>query len=120
MMAIAIAITQPPVSDVEAEGSSADNAAENVASVSDFQVNGTTLVKYNGTSENVSISNYVEKIEAEAFAGNEYIRTVELGNGVLSIGSGAFKGCVPVAVGNDSEFCGDDRTGGFCGLPFIK
>ena len=79
-MAIAIAITQLPVSDVEAEGSAADNAAENVASVSDFQVNGTTLVKYNGTSENVSISNYVEKIEAEAFAGNEYIRTVELGN----------------------------------------
>lgn len=93
MMAIAIAITQLPVSDVEAEGSAADNAAENPASVSDFQVNGTTLVKYNGTSENVSISNYVEKIEAEAFAGNAYIRTVELGDGVVSIGSGAFKGC---------------------------
>ena len=29
MMAIAIAITQLPVSDVEAEGSAADNAAEN-------------------------------------------------------------------------------------------
>ncbi len=109
MMAIAIAITQLPVSDVEAEGSAADNAAENVASVSDFQVNGTTLVKYNGTSENVSISNYVEKIEAEAFAGNEYIRTVELGNGVLSIGSGAFKGCSQlqsVTIANSVETIG--------------
>lgn len=92
LMAIAIAITQLPVSDVEAEGTAADSAAE-TASVSDFQVNGTTLVKYNGTSENVSISNYVEKIESEAFAGNEYIRTVTIGDGVLSVGSGAFKGC---------------------------
>lgn len=67
LMAIAIAVTQLPVSDVEAEGTAADGAAE-TASVSDFQVNGTTLVKYNGTSENVSVSNYVEKIESEAFA----------------------------------------------------
>jgi len=93
LMAIAVAITQLPVSDVEAEGSAADNAAEDPASVSDFQVNGTTLVKYNGTSENVSVSDYVEKIEAEAFAGNEYVRTVVIGDGVQSIGSGAFKGC---------------------------
>lgn len=92
LMAIAVAVTQLPVSDVEAEGSAADNAAE-TASVSDFQVNGTTLVKYNGTSENVSVSNYVEKIEADAFAGNEYIRTVAIGDGVVSIGSGAFRGC---------------------------
>lgn len=109
MMAIAIAITQLPVSDVEAEGSAADNAAADPASVSDFQVNGTTLVKYNGTSENVSISNYVEKIEAEAFAGNEYIRTVELGNGVKSIGSGAFKGCTQlqsVTMANSVETIG--------------
>lgn len=92
LMAIAIAVTQLPVSDVEAEGTAADTAAE-AASVSDFQVNGTTLVKYNGTSENVSVSNYVEKIEAEAFAGNEYVRTVTIGDGVQSIGSGAFRGC---------------------------
>lgn len=92
LMAVAIAVTQLPVSDVEAEGTAADTAAE-TASVSDFQVNGTTLVKYNGTSENVSISNYVEKIESEAFAGNAYIRTVAIGDGVQSIGSGAFQGC---------------------------
>ena len=39
LMAIAIAVTQLPVSDVEAEGTAADGAAE-TASVSDFQVNG--------------------------------------------------------------------------------
>lgn len=107
-MAIAIAVTQLPVSDVEAEGSAGDNAADNLASVSDFQVNGTTLVKYNGTSANVSVSN-VEKIEAEAFAGNEYIRTVEIGNGVQNIGSGAFKGCSQlqsVTIANSVETIG--------------
>lgn len=108
LMAIAIAVTQLPVTDVEADGSAADNAAENPASVSDFQVNGTTLVKYNGTSENVSVSN-VEKIEAEAFAGNQYIRTVEIGSGVLNIGSGAFKGCSQlqaVTIANSVETIG--------------
>ena len=39
------------------------------ASASDFQMDGTTLVKYKGTAQDVSVSDYVEKIEAEAFAG---------------------------------------------------
>ena len=53
LMAIGIAVTQIPVADVE---------AVETASASDFQMNGTTLVKYTGTAENVSISNSVEKI----------------------------------------------------------
>ncbi len=80
----AIAVTQIPVSDVEAAPT---------ASASDFQMDGTTLVKYNGTSENVSVSNYVEKIEAEAFAGNNDIRSVTIGDAVESIGARAFSGC---------------------------
>ncbi len=84
LMAVAIAITQLPVSDVE---------AEDTASAPDFQVNGTTLVKYNGTSANVSVSDYVEKIEAEAFAGNDSIQSIMIGDGVKTIGSGAFRGC---------------------------
>ena len=55
LLATAVAVTQIPVSDVEAAPT---------ASASDFQMDGTTLVKYNGTAQNVSISNYVEKIEA--------------------------------------------------------
>ena len=51
LIATAIAVTQIPVSDVEAVPAS---------SASDFQMNGTTLVKYNGTAEDVSISGYVE------------------------------------------------------------
>ena len=55
LIATAIAVTQIPASDVEAVPA---------ASASEFQMDGTTLVKYNGTAEDVSISNYVEKIEA--------------------------------------------------------
>ena len=80
----AIVVTQIPVSDVEAEDSSA---------ASDFQMNGTTLVKYSGTAENVSLSNQVKKIEAEAFAGNNYVRSVTLGDGVEVIGARAFSNC---------------------------
>lgn len=80
----AIAVTQIPVSDVEAEDSSA---------ASDFQMDGTTLVKYNGTAEDVSLSNQVKKIEAEAFAGNDSVRHVTLSDGVEVIGARAFSEC---------------------------
>ena len=84
LMAIGIAVTQIPVADVE---------AVETASASDFQMNGTTLVKYTGTAENVSISNSVEKIEAEAFADNDTVKSVTIGSSVKSIGKGAFEGC---------------------------
>lgn len=85
LMAIAIAITQVPVSDVE--------AVDADSSTSEFQMNGTTLVKYTGTAENVSISNNVEKIEAEAFANNTSVKNVTIANSVKSIGASAFEGC---------------------------
>ncbi len=84
LLVTAIVVTQIPVSDVEAEDSSA---------ASDFNMDGTTLVKYNGTAENVSLSNQVKRIEAEAFAGNDYVRSVTLGEAVEIIGARAFSDC---------------------------
>lgn len=84
LMAVAIAVTQIPVPDVE---------AVDTASASEFQMNGTTLVKYNGTAQDVSLSDYVEKIEAQAFAGNEYVQNVTIGKNVQSIGTAAFEDC---------------------------
>lgn len=84
LLVTAIVVTQIPVSDVEAEDFSA---------ASDFQMDGTTLVKYNGTAENVSVSNQVKKIEAEAFAGNDHVRSVTLGDAVEVIGARAFSEC---------------------------
>ena len=85
LLVTAIVVTQIPVTDVE---------AVSTASASDFQMDGTTLVKYNGTAEDVSISNYVKKIESEAFAGNDSVKTVKIGDSVKEIGSRAFADCV--------------------------
>ncbi len=84
LLVTAIVVTQIPVSDVEAEDSSA---------ASDFNMDGTTLVKYNGTAENVSLSNQVKKIGSEAFAGNDHVRSVTLGDEVEVIGVRAFSDC---------------------------
>lgn len=100
LLVTAIAVTQIPVPDVEAEtaASTSDDAEtaasdEVTTSASDFQMDGTTLVKYNGTAADVSISGYVEKIESEAFAGNNSVRRITLGDSVEVIGARAFSGC---------------------------
>ena len=76
LIVTAVVLPQIPVSDVEAAPTS---------SASDFQMDGSTLVKYNGTAETVSVSNYVEKIEAEAFAGNDHIKSVKIGDAVEEV-----------------------------------
>ncbi len=111
LLAIAVAVTQIPVSDVEAAPT---------ASASDFQMDGSTLVKYNGTAQDVSISNYVEKIEAEAFAGNNEIRSVTIGDAVKVIGASAFSECKnleSVIIPDSVQSVG---TAAFSGCPSLK
>ena len=57
LLATAVAVTQIPVSDVEA-----------VATSSDFQMDGTKLLRYAGTAEVVSIPAGVKEIGEDAFA----------------------------------------------------
>ena len=107
----AIVVTQIPVADVEAEDSS---------SASDFQMDGTTLVKYNGTAEDVSVSNQVKKIEAEAFADNDYVRHITLGDSVEVIGARAFSDCdylESVTVPDSVEVI---ENAAFSGCPSLK
>lgn len=82
LLLTAIAVAQVPVSDVEA-----------VATASDFQMDGTKLMKYSGTSEVVSIPDDVKEIGEEAFAGNDNVIKVNIGGKVESIGYRAFAGC---------------------------
>lgn len=84
LLVTALVVTQIPVAGVEAEEPSA---------APEFQVSGTTLVKYNGTAEDVSVPNHVKKIEAEAFAGNDTVRHVTIGEAVEVIGAKAFSEC---------------------------
>lgn len=107
----AIAVTQIPVSDVEAEGSSA---------ASEFQMDGTTLVKYNGTAEDVFLSNQVKKIEAEAFAGNDSVRRVTLSDGVEVIGARAFSECSNLESVNVPDSVEVIENAAFSGCPSLK
>lgn len=82
LLVTAVAVTQVPVSDVEA-----------VATASDFEMDGNKLLKYSGTEEVVSIPDGVKSIGEEAFAGNDHVVKVEVGNQVKSIGYRAFAEC---------------------------
>jgi len=111
LLVTAIAVTQIPVSDVEAEDSSA---------ASDFQMDGTTLVKYNGTAEDVFLSNQVKKIEAEAFAGNDSVRHVTLGDEVEVIGARAFSECSNLESVNVPDSVEVIENAAFSGCPSLK
>lgn len=82
LLLTAVAVTQVPVSDVEA-----------VASASDFQVEGNKLLKYVGTAEVVSVPDTIKSIGEEAFAGNDALIKVNIEGDVETIGYRAFAEC---------------------------
>lgn len=82
LLITALVISLLPISGVEA------------SSTSDFQMEGTKLVKYNGTAEVVSVPDGVRSIGEEAFAGNSNIVKVTINDKCKEIGYGAFRNCV--------------------------
>lgn len=82
LLLTAIAVTQVPVSDVEA-----------VFIESDFEMDGNKLMRYTGTAEVVSIPVGVKEICEEAFAGNDYLVKVTIEGEVEKIGYRAFAEC---------------------------
>ena len=81
LLATAVAVTQIPAPNLGA------------ASSTEFIVNGTTLVSYEGTDSSVSIPRYVEKIGQNAFSNNQIIRKVVIPNSITAIEAGAFSDC---------------------------
>ncbi len=82
LLLLAVAITQVPVSDVEA-----------VAIASDFEMDGSKLMKYSGTADVVSIPDGIREIGGEAFAGNDNLIKVNIEGDVKSVGYRAFADC---------------------------
>ena len=82
LLLTAIVVSQVPVSDVEA-----------TSTASDFQMDGTTLIRYSGTAEVVSIPDDVTAIAEEAFSGNDNLVKVTIDGKVKDIGYGAFANC---------------------------
>ena len=63
----------------------------------DFQMNGTVLVKYNGTAANVTIPTGVTAIGNEAFKNKSSLTSITIPSSVTSIGKHAFYGCSSLA-----------------------
>lgn len=82
LLVLAVAVTQIPVSDVEAQ-----------TAASDFQIDGNKLLKYTGTADVVSIPDHVKEIGEEAFAGNDDLVKVTIEGKVEKIGYRAFAEC---------------------------
>lgn len=82
-LALALVLTQVPVQDVFANTDASDV----------FEMDGTTLVKYTGTAETVSVSDTVKVIGEEAFSGNLFVKEIKLPDSVEEISYRAFADC---------------------------
>lgn len=82
LLLTAVAVSQVPVSDAVAQ-----------TTASDFQMEGSKLLRYTGTSEVVSIPYDVKVIGEEAFAGNDKLVKVTIGGKVEKIEYRAFADC---------------------------
>ena len=109
LLALAVAVTQIPVSDVEA-----------VEAASDFQIDGTKLLKYTGTAEIVSIPDGIEEIGEEAFAGNINLVKVTIGADVEKIGYRAFAGCDTLRTVEIGDSVKEIETAAFSNNKMLK
>lgn len=93
--------------------------ADAAESASDFVVEGSMLVKYQGKGTDVSVPNTVETISKDAFAGNTQIKKVTLPKSVKKIEAYAFWGCdslETVVLGSGLTEVGDYVFAGCKGL----
>ena len=78
----ALILTHLPVSEADA-----------AASASDFQTQGSTLVKYRGTEERVTIRDTVEVVGESAFENNQKVQFVVIPKSVKRLDAYVFWGC---------------------------
>lgn len=109
LLLTAIAVTQVPVSDVEAE-----------TATSDFQMEGSKLVKYAGTAEVVSVPDHIKSIGEEAFAGNDTLVKVTIGGRVETIGIRAFADCANLHTVVTGGSVKEIQTAAFSNNPVLK
>ncbi len=82
LVAVALVIMTLPVSEADA-----------ATSASDFVMEGSTLVKYQGTDTKVSVPDTVEVIGGNAFEDNMAVEQIVLPDSVKQIEPHAFRGC---------------------------
>lgn len=82
LVATALILTHLPVSEADA-----------AASASDFQIQGSTLEKYRGSDERVTIPDTVEVVGESAFENNQKVQFVVIPKSVKRLESYVFWGC---------------------------
>ena len=82
LIATALILTHLPVSEADA-----------AASASDFQIEGSTLTKYRGSDERVSIPDTVEVVGESAFENNQKVQFVVVPKSVKRLDAYVFWGC---------------------------
>lgn len=83
-----VVATQLPLAEVEATSSS----------ITDFQMDGTTLLHYTGTATTVTVPSMITTIASGAFSGDTDLYTVHLPDKLERIESDAFAGCSMLTV----------------------
>ena len=71
-----------------------ENEKEKYYFKGDFEIKGTTLIRYNGNDSDVTIPDGVTKIEDEAFWECTGLTSIKIPNSVTTIGSSAFVCCI--------------------------
>ena len=82
LIATALILTHLPVSEADA-----------AASASDFQIEGSTLTKYRGSDERVTIPDTVEVVGESAFENNQKVQFVVVPKSVKRLDAYVFWGC---------------------------
>ena len=82
LIATALILTHLPVSEADA-----------AASASDFQIEGSTLTKYRGSDERVTIPDTVEVVGESAFENNQKVQFVVIPKSVKRLDAYVFWGC---------------------------
>ena len=103
IMAIAIAVTQIPSTNLFASSTNANS----------FQMDGNTLVKYTGTGTSVSVPDGTTAIAAECFANNKVLTSISIPASVTTIGASAFYGCSALRRLDLPAGCETIKTGAF-------
>ncbi len=101
-----LVVCQIPVEDV--------NAEDTKSVTSEFELNGTTLVKYTGTANVVSVPDTVKIIGEEAFADNTSLKTINLPSSIEKISYAAFSGCINLTKVTIPDNCEEIGIAAFC------
>lgn len=95
-------------------------AEDTKSTLSEFELNGTILVKYTGTAQVVSVPGAVTEIGEEAFADNTTMTSITLPGSLEKIAYAAFSGCNNLKTVIIPDSCESVGTAAFCNCTSLE